>query len=91
MLGLRPLKRSAAKRPDNDNLIERVSKLVPNDGDVIVLTAKGYMLPDERVALSNQLSDFLELIGKDVKVLILENDMQISLLDTSRLKDREAA
>lgn len=74
----------------NEEIEIEVRKLVPEDGDVIVVTLPGRVPQEGMKALASNLERLTERIGKKLHCLVLADGAGIHLLRTSKLEDANA-
>lgn len=74
-----------------EDIETEVRKLLPEDGDVIVLRAPRPLRMEQRVAIATAARDLVERLAKKVEFLVLDDGMSIEVLKTSVLADREVS
>lgn len=68
-----------------------VRKLVPEDGDIIVIRTENKLSHEQASRLSFMVHRAIEKTGKQAVAILLEDGLGIELLKTSALSDRAAA
>lgn len=64
-----------------------VRKLVPEDGDVLVLKSARTMTPEVREHISYAFEHLAERLQKRVEFIVLDDGLDLEVLKTSRLAD----
>lgn len=73
------------------DLETEVRKLVPEDGDIIVIRTEKKLSREQADRLSYMVRGAIEAAGKQAVAILLEDGLSIELLKTSALADRVAA
>lgn len=68
-----------------------VRKLVPEDGDIIVIRTTRTIRPEQVNYIQSAMTEVLRKVGKKAVAIVLDDGITIEILKTSALADRVAA